>query len=150
MCKALITFLLIITFTSSVCAASIDRAQITYKGTEGIFFSEEIATKLLSDIEELHVQRNTLKLLDTKLELKDEKIAALELEIMIVDDIAAKYKANYQLEHDTRIKDQAHYEALLKQKNAWYKRPGLWFGIGFVVASACAIGLSFSLQSVRE
>lgn len=148
--KRIIAILICLTFTTGAFADEIDRAAINYKGTDGIFFSEDIATQLLIDVEEYESQERKLKLLDTKLELKDEKIGILELEVQIVDEIAEKYKTNYTLEHKLRMDDQRHYEKLLKKKSAWYKSPGLWFGVGFVVASALAVGLSFSLQEARE
>ncbi len=150
MVKRFLAFLTCFFFVTGVFADEIDRAVITYEGTEGIFFSEEVATKLLLDVEDLQVQKRKLGLLDSKLKLKDEKISILELEIIIVDEIAGKFKENYEAEHKLRIADQKHYEGLLKEKTAWYRSPGLWFGIGFLVAGALAVGLSFSLQETRE
>ncbi len=148
--KQILVILICLTFTTSLFAEGIDRASITYKGTKGIFFSEDIATDLLIDIEEYKAQEHHLHLLETSLKLRDEKIKLLELDVEYADEIAKKYKDAYILENKLRTKDREHYEGLLKKKNSFWTSPGFWFGVGFVVASAAAVGLSFSLQEARD
>lgn len=145
-----LTFLICFLFVSNTLANGIERAQITYKGTKGFFFSEEIATEILIDLEDFNAQSAYITLLDTKLELMDEKVLLLERGIELANGISDKYKANYTAEHQLRIADQKHYADLLNKKTAWYKSPGLWFGVGFLIAGSLAVGLSFSLQETRE
>jgi hypothetical protein len=123
---------------------------IVWEGKQGYFFDEEAGTKLLKDLEEFNLQKPRISLLEDKLVLREEKIALLELEVTIVDEIASKYKDTYVLEHKLRIADQKHYEEIIKKKDAWYRSPVLWFGVGFVVASAACIALTFGLQEAKE
>ena len=148
--KKVLVFLICFLFTQGIFAAEIERASITYKGTQGIFFSEAVATKILIDLEEFNAQDRRIKLLDTKIELMDEKILLLEEGIVLSDRIGSGFEKNFNLEHKLRIDEQKRYEEELSRKEAWYRSPGFFFGLGFVVAGALAVGLSFSLQSTRN
>jgi len=148
--KRVLTFLLCFLFASSAFAAEIERASIIYKGTEGIFFSQPVADKVLLDLETFSTQAQRIYLLDTKLELMAEKVLLLEQDIELSDKIAEKYEKNYELEHSLRLSEAEAYEEKLAEKNSFWKSPGVWFGIGFVIAGALAVGLSFSLQTVRN
>lgn len=144
----LLTFLICMTITIPALAS--ESQIITYEGQTGFFFPEEIGTLMLKDLEEFKIQKHRVSLLEEKLILTADKIALLNTEIQIVDEISQKYKENYVNEHQLRISDQKHYEAIIKKKDAWYRHPTLWFGVGFVVAAAAAIGLTFGLQEARE
>ena len=148
--KRVLTFLLCFLFASSAMAAGIERASITHKGVSGIFFSQPIADKMLLDLETFSMQAQRIYLLDTKLELMAEKVLLLEQDIELSDKIAEKYEKNYELEHSLRLSAAEAYEEKLAEKNSFWKSPGVWFGIGFVIAGALAVGLSFSLQTVRN
>jgi len=148
--KTLLTFLLCFLFASSALAAEIERASITYKGTPGIFFGQAVADKILLDLEGFKSQELRIKLLDTKLEMRADKILMLETEIALADKIADKYSANYELEHSLRLAEQKQYAEELAKKNSFWKSPGFFFGLGFIIAGALAVGLSFSLQTVRN
>lgn len=125
------------------------RAVITYQGVKGFFFSEEIGTKILQDLEELKVLRQKVTLLDEKLSLKDDKIKIIEYDRDLSDQIAAKWKISFEEESTLRQKEIKNYQDLLSTKDAWYNSDVLWFGVGFVVASAVAIGMAYGLGSVR-
>jgi hypothetical protein len=122
---------------------------IIYKGQKGFFFTEEAGTKILQDLEAYNGQKHEISLLKDQITLKLEKIDNLNLDISLADQQIDKYKQVYILEHDLRLKDQDHYETIIKKKSAWYTHPIFWFSMGFIVASGFAIGLSFSLQEVR-
>ena len=148
--KALLTFLICFLFTFSSIAQGIDRAEITWKGTKGVFFSEAIATELLIDLEEYKAQDRRIELLDTKLELKEEKLLLLEQSITLADGIADKYKINYELEHKLRMDDQKHYEQIINQKTAWYRTPIFWGVVGLVAGGLLSVGLTFGLNEARS
>jgi len=150
MCKRLLVFLVCFLFVSNVMAEGVERASIIHEGTPGIFFCERIATKMLLDLEEFKVQTKRIQLLNTKLDLQAEKILLLEQDIELSNTIADKYKSSYELEHKLRLSEADAYEKRLAAKDAWYRAPALWFSVGFVVSAALAVGLSFSLQTVRN
>ena len=150
MLKGVIAFLLCFLFAFSAMAGDLQRKAITYKGTPGFFFSEPVADKILLDLEAYKVQTERIQLLNTKLELTDENILLLESGIKLADGIAERYQKNYELEHQLRLDEGKAYEKRLAKKNAWYKHPLLYFGIGFVTASALSVGIAFSLQEARS
>lgn len=148
--KRVLAFLLCFLFASGVLAADIERAAITYKGTTGMFFADAVADKLLLDLEEFKTQRARIQLLNTKLDWMDKMVFMLTQDVKMSDEISEKHKANYTLEHTLRAADADRCAEKLAKKNAWYKAPGFWFSIGFVIAGALAVGLSFSLQETRN
>jgi thymidylate synthase len=150
MLNKLLVFLICFTFTTAVLSEEIQRAEIVYKGTSGFFFSDEVGTKILKDLEAFKSYEVQLKLKDSKLSLLEEKISNLELSLKLTEDISDKYKSNYELEHKLRIADQKHYEKIIRKKSSFWNSKGLWFGIGFLTAGLMAVGLSFSLQEARE
>lgn len=150
MLRCAVVFVLCFLIPCVGVAQNFDHAVITHEGTQGFFFSEDVGTRILLDLEAYQVQSAHVRLLDTKIELQDTKILLLAQSVELADKIAAKYKLNYELEHKLRLADAEAYEEKLARKNSFWKSPGLWFGIGFVIAGSLAVGLSFSLQETRS
>lgn len=144
-----IIFLLILIPVETWCQDQVERAVITYKNTKGFFFSEDIGTRMLSDLENVNFFKEQIGALEKKLELKDEYLKLLKLEIKIVDEINAKMRKNVDIVNNLRVKEVERCQDKLESSEAWYRSPALWLGVGMVLGGGMAVGMAFGLQEAR-
>ncbi len=149
--RYLIVILLVFSLAgNSFAADKIERAKITYKGTNGFFFNDEIGTKILADLKVLKLKDNKIVLLKREIELKSHKIKLKEMEIEATEKISDKYKLAFEAEHDLRVSDQKLCDAKLKDKNKWYKTRTIAFIGGIFIGCALAVGLAFGLDWAKD
>jgi len=138
----LVIVLIISLLCSTVYAQQGGSQHIIYKGQHGFFFPDVVGTKVLKDLALYHDQVTELKLLNEKLELSDREASLLRQRVDLSVLEVKSYQRSYKLEHELRVADRTFYA---KQHSGFFKNPGVMFALGFVVASLCAIGLSFGL-----
>ena len=116
--------------------------ELKHDGHPGYWFAEETATTMLKDLKELKLLREKIQLLDVKLELKDQHLELLREDLKITDNISEKWKVAFS----EQVKLTQICE---KEKNAWYRNPLLWGGVGFVVGIGVTIGIGYALAGAR-
>lgn len=129
--------------------ADTTRAIVINNGVPGYWFNEETGNKILSDLEELNIDKQKIALLDTKIQLKDETIAILKMDIQLTEEISLKYKHMYELQLDVTNQYIGLYEKCLEKENKWYKQPVFWAIIGFIIGAGATIGISYSLPGAN-
>lgn len=152
----MIRFFAITSLIICVTCASLGLCQSTgsqlldNKGVMGYWFPMEAGDKLLKDVTELKLLRDKVSLMDAKLEAKDRLIELLRLDIQVSEGIGGKWKAAFEEQIKVTQNQQAQYEEQLKEAKKWYRSPVLWCGVGFLLASAAAIGLNFGLAEAHK
>lgn len=142
----LIVFLMLL---PSTAFAEVDRALITYKGTEGYFFKLEIGDQILEDLEAYQIQKMVELELNNLIKAKDRKIELADYHLKVEEEISKKRQDLYEGEHMLRLDEVAVCQEKIKSLDKWYRSPILWFGVGFVAASALAIGLNYGLSETQ-
>jgi len=116
--------------------------ELEHDGHPGYWFADETATKMLKDLKELKLVKEKLALIDTKLELKDQQLELLREDIKVTEDISDQWQIAF--------KEQAKLTQMCEEeKNAWYKSPLLWGGVGLVVGVGITIGIGYALAGAR-
>lgn len=146
---SIVIVLLLILIPMEVYADDLPRALVIHNGVPGYWFNEETGNKILSDLEELNIDKQKLELLNTKLELKDETIAILKMDMQLSDEIGEKYKKMYELQLDVTNEYVDLYEKCLKKEDKWYRNPVFWAIIGFIIGAGATIGISYSLPGAN-
>lgn len=116
--------------------------ELKHEGHSGYWFAEETATTMLKDLKELKLLREKLELLDVKLELKGQHLELLREDLKITDNISEKWKVAFSEQVKlTQICEE--------QRNAWYRHPALWGGVGAVLGIGLTIGIGYALAGAR-
>jgi hypothetical protein len=110
----------------------------------------ETGDRLLKDVTELKLIRDKVALMDSKLEAQNSLIELLRQDIKVTEGIGEKWKLAFEGQVKVTESQQKSYELQLKEAKKWYRSPVLWCSIGFIVASAAAIGLNFGLAEAHK
>ncbi len=111
---------------------------VTRNGVVGMWFPMDTARRLLLDVQELRSLRDRVLILNEKLELRAEVIQLWKDNAGISSQQAEQWHS-------------ALTEALAVHTDSpsfWDSRE-LWFFLGFAVAGAAAVGLSYGLNAGR-
>jgi hypothetical protein len=145
-----IVLLLIFVLGSAPAACQNSSELLTNKGVLGYWFPMETGDKLLKDVTELKLLREKVSLMDAKFEAKDRLIELLKFDIQVSEGIGEKWKTAFEAQIKVTQKQQESYELQLEASKKWYRSPVLWCGVGFLIASAAAIGLNFGLAEAHK
>ncbi|HUX79421.1 MAG TPA: hypothetical protein VMW10_06735 [Alphaproteobacteria bacterium] len=123
-----------------------DSVALVHRGKNGIWFPIAMANDILSELKhcdlsaiEFHLQEEKLHLLDSQLKLKDRRIQDLYSAISLSKKLEDKMQATIDLAESSRHRSDEAARRAEEAKNAWYRHPVLWLGVGVVLTSACFI-----------
>jgi len=110
------------------------------KGKEGIWFPIQMANDVLKDLEhcdltvrELHIHQEKITLLDTQLELRNQRIADLRGAIILSKKVEAAMQETIVLSEASRQRAEENVRRAEASRDAWYRHPVLWFTIGVAI-----------------
>ena len=135
--------LLIASLTSTVQAASpqeipqpstsVSQAPLERNGVGGVWFRADAAERILADLKTARLSSELEDLYSEKIGLLEEELDSMERLLNLAEE--AEGRASDAL--NQAIQSRIDVEA---QRDAWYRAPALWFGLGVVVAGL-AVGV---------
>lgn len=145
-----LTFALMLPPQNSFAADKVERAYITYQGTPGYFFNEDISRRMLVDLENYRLVLNKLELSTRKAELQTERLNIKDQQIAVEVAVASKWQMSFELEHRLRLADAKYYNEQIDKKDKWYTSWPFWFVMGVVVGAGISIGTAFGIQEAKN
>lgn len=119
---------------------------LEYKGQDGIWFPDEMANKILADVE-------TIPLLKEKIELSAGALSdseAIVERLRLMSEVERNYSDGLYRSAESALQayDQAieENERLRQLKSPVWKHPAVWFTVGVVVSVGLTVG---AVQVVR-
>jgi len=119
-----------------------DFVSITMKrrGKEGVWFPVKMADAILSDlnryeinVKELGLQKRKIQFLETQLDVKSLRILDLHKAIGMSEALEEKMQETIDLSEDSRQRAEEATRRVEAEKNAWYRHPVVWMGVGVIV-----------------
>ena len=110
---------------------------MVFQGVQGMWFPMDAARRLLGDVEELNSLRGQIRLLEEKLQLREETVTLLTQNLDWTEQQAAHWRTAL--------------EAALRRQNqrpGFFERPSTNFFLGFVSAGAFSLGLLYGMDHV--
>jgi len=148
--KYLITIFIFLFPLSLYAGDKIDRAFITYKGTQGYFFSEKIGDQILKDLETYKLQIKELDIYKLKIIKLQDKIELLQLNVEVTEKITQGWQIVAKEQVVLAQNAEAKYARLRDKKEKWYRTPVFWMGFGMIVGGAMAVGITFGIKEAKE
>jgi hypothetical protein len=148
--KSAIVFLIFLIVFCPFYSVAENKVILDYNGVQGIWFDEPTATKMLEDLTELSVLRNTkIPTLEADIQLHKKNIEAYALELTVTEQIAEKYEGAMTKCEETRAKDLESYQKAMNQEDKWYKSRTFVFILGIFTGGLLSVGLVFGLQGAK-
>lgn len=146
-------YFIIITLTVLIIpltALGQDKVIIEYKGTQGIWFAEQNANRMLQDLEEFSILKlKKIPALELKLDLKDNLIKNLNMDLEVTEKISLKWEKQYTSLEDLHLKEITRLEQKLSRKYKWYNSPTFLFITGVIAGGLLSVGIAYGLQGVK-
>lgn len=107
------------------CPAQVEHPgeALVLRGDPGQWFHREVARCLLADVEELRLLRQRVGLMDERLRIRDEQLAAMREAVDL--SIQAEQRSSGALEAAVRRAREAE-----EDRDAWHRSPLLWGAVG--------------------
>jgi len=118
-------------------------------GKPGFWFPEDVATRMLADLQEFPLMKLKVGKLESKVDTMEEYERLLKLDLEVTEQIGNKWKTAFDEQVKVNAAQQKFHQKELASSKKWYRSPVLWFSVGFVMASAMAVGLTFGLAEAR-
>lgn len=117
-----------------------ESVELRYRGADGVWFPVEMADEIFTDLEkyelvltELQVTRDLVRTKDAQLEKRFQRIEDLQLAVDLSKTIEIKMQETLAMSEDSRRRTEEDLKKALESKNAWYRHPVLWVGVGIVL-----------------
>ena len=130
--------------TSVVCAEQAPpRATVTYQGAAGVWFRADTAREMLADLEELQPLHQYIRLLEQRLDLRDEQVDRLHNIVLLTE------RAEERAVEAMNTAEQARLAAV-HGATAWWRHPALWFALGAVVTAGLVATAAYALDVLAD
>lgn len=140
----LVAVLLLVTlFPLTARGAVPERKVLSIEGTEGLWFRQDVADRLLADLKLATQLRDgyqeRVTLLERKLEIREEELA-LNVRLRV---LAEQGEGRAVGALDAAIKGQKAAEA---DRDAWHRSRGLWFACGVLATAVAVVGAAAAVR----
>jgi len=115
--------------------------EMDFDAVKGIWIPLDMAKKIQLDVERTKLYELKLKQMDTKLDIRQERIDTCKEALSNTEKSRDKaWEAANDLEEAV--------EALENEEKAWYEKPVIWFGAGVVVIMILEVGAVALLSAI--
>lgn len=129
-----------------IAADELEAVELRHRGVAGVWMPALMAQQIFRDLEdydhalkELTLLKQKLVLLDTKLEISDQRIGDLNLALDTSLQIERKLEDSLSISEKYREQAEVDLVKAINSKNDWYRHPVLWVGVGVVLAVVAGV-----------
>lgn len=124
-------------------AAAPERKVLIVEGSEGLWFRQDVADRLLADFKDARALRDgyaeRVSLLEKKLEIRAEELALQRR----MSELAEQGERRATQALDAAIKAKVAAEA---DRDAWHRSRGFWFGAGVLATAIAVVGAAVAVR----
>lgn len=108
---------------------------LEYQGTPGLWMPEEMAIRVLADVETLPLLQKKLVSVETQLELSRASFERVQQLRALEENHSAVVQDTVDHSLEALKVAWEDNERLRRKESSWWRHPALWFGVGMIVTT---------------